>query len=203
MSQKFDDKTLEFTKNAIKKLDDNDWLTNTNFSFSILLSEFDTKDINFNDLTETQLEFLLAQAIDDHSVYELLQDIVFDAVENEELVPHEVMNFCLNVFCGNIEPPRKTRSNRNDAKSFALLLVAETTARKFKINVSRNDSSVVKSAFDYVVEALKRLNKEAALKVKVTTTFNSLSRMRANKPDIAERVDKLMPDMFRQSDNPD
>ena len=82
MSQKFDDKTLEFTKNAIKKLDDNDWLTNTNFSFTILLSEFDTKDINFNDLTETQLEFLLAQAIDDHSVYELLQDIVFDAVEN-------------------------------------------------------------------------------------------------------------------------
>ena len=45
MSQKFDDKTLEFTKNAIKKLDDNDWLTNTNFSFTILLSEFDTKDM--------------------------------------------------------------------------------------------------------------------------------------------------------------
>ena len=200
MSQKFDDKTLEFTKNAIKKLDDNDWLTNTNFSFTILLSEFDTKDINFNDLTETQLEFLLAQAIDDHSVYELLQDIVFDAVENEELVPHEVMNFCLNVFCGNSEPPRKTRSNRNDAKSFALLLVAETTARKFKINVSRNDSSGVTSAFDYVVEALKHLNKEQALDTKVTTTFNSLSRMRANKPDIAEQVDKLLPEMFRQSD---
>ena len=85
-------------------------------------------------------------------------------------------------------------------KAFALLLVAETTARKFKINVSRNDSSVVKSAFDYVVEALKHLNKEQALETKVTTTFNSLSRMRANKPDIAEQVDKLLPEMFRQSD---
>jgi hypothetical protein len=61
-------------------------------------------------------------------------------------------------------------------------------------------AQLLKSAFDYVVEALKRLNKEAALKVKVTTTFNSLSRMRANKPDIAEQVDKLLPKMFRQSD---
>ena len=110
------------------------------------------------------------------------------------------MNFCLNVFCGNIEPPRKTRSNRNDAKSFSLLLVAEATARRFKINISRNDSSGVTSAFYYVVEALKHLNKEQALDTKVTTTFNSLSRMRANKPDIAEQVDKLLPEMFRQSD---
>ena len=165
-----------------------------------MISEFGTKNINFSDLTESQLEFLLAQAIEDHSVFELLQDIVFDAVENEELVPHQVMNFCLNVFCGNIEPPRKTRSNRNDAKSFSLLLVAEATARRFKINISRNDSSGVTSAFDYVVEALKHLNKEQALETKVTTTFNSLSRMRANKPDIAEQVDKLLPEMFRQSD---
>ncbi|MED7679664.1 hypothetical protein GN286_17285 [Rhodobacteraceae bacterium IMCC15231] len=200
MIKEFDVEILEFTKKSIINLDDGDWLTTKNFSYTILISEFGTKNINFNDLNETQLEFLLAQAIDDHSVYELLQDIVFDAVENEELVPHAVMNFCLNVFCGNIEPPRKTRSNRNDAKSFSLLLVAEATARRFKINVSRNDSSGKTSAFDYVVEALKHLNKEQALETKVTTTFNSLSRMRASKPDIAEQVDKLLPEMFRQSD---
>lgn len=200
MTTKFDVEILEFTKKSIRNLDDGDWLTTKNFSYTILISEFGTKNINFSDLTESQLEFLLAQAIEDHSVFELLQDIVFDAVKNEEFVPHQVMNFCLNVFCGNIEPPRKTRSNRNDAKSFSLLLVAEATARKFKINVSRNDSSGVTSAFDYVVEALKHLNKEQALETKVTTTFNSLSRMRANKPDIAEQVDKLLPEMFRQSD---
>ena len=200
MAEKFDIEILDFTKKAIKKLDEGDWLTNTNFAFSILSSEFETNTFLLNDLTEAQLEFLLAKATEDQSVYELLQEIVYDAVEDEELVPHEVMNFCLNVFCGNIEPPRKTRSNKNDAKSFSLLLIAEATAREFKINVSRNDSSDVKSAFDYVVKALILLNKEEALKTKVTTTFNSLSRMRANKPDIAEQVDKLLPEMFRQSD---
>lgn len=199
MAEKFDIEILDFTKKAIKKLDEGDWLTNTNFAFSILSSEFETNTFLLNDLTEAQLEFLLAKATEDQSVYELLQEIVYDAVEDEELVPHEVMNFCLNVFCGNIEPPRKTRSNKNDAKSFSLLLIAEATAREFKINVSRNDSSDVKSAFDYVVKALILLNKEEALKTKVTTTFNSLSRMRANKPDIAEQVDKLLPEMFHQS----
>jgi hypothetical protein len=67
--------------------------------------------------------------------------------------------------------------------------------------VGRNDNAKKKdSAFDYILNALRDLKKDAAFPNNVTTTFNSLSRLRVNKPLISDEVNKLMPYIKRQID---
>ena len=77
----------------------------------------------------------------------------------------------------------KCRIDRRDAKDFSLLMLAEIISYKYGIAVGRNDNAKKKdSAFDYILNALRDLKKDAAFPNNVTTTFNSLSRLRVNKP---------------------
>ena len=80
-------------------------------------------------------------------------------------------------------------------------MLAEIISYKYGIAVGRNDNAKKKdSAFDYILNALRDLKKDAALPNNVTTTFNSLSRLRVNKPLISDEVNKLMPYIERQID---
>lgn len=80
-------------------------------------------------------------------------------------------------------------------------MLAEIISYKYGIAVGRNDNAKKKdSAFDYILNALRDLKKDAAFPNNVTTTFNSLSRLRVNKPLISDEVNKLMPYIERQID---
>jgi hypothetical protein len=80
-------------------------------------------------------------------------------------------------------------------------MLAEIISYKYGIAVGRNDNAKKKdSAFDYILNALRDLKKDAAFPNNVTTTFNSLSRLRVNKPLISDEVNKLMPYIKRQID---
>ena len=80
-------------------------------------------------------------------------------------------------------------------------MLAEIISYKYGIAVGRNDNAKKKdSAFDYILNALRDLKKDGALPNNVTTTFNSLSRLRVNKPQISDEVNKIMPYIKRQID---
>lgn len=80
-------------------------------------------------------------------------------------------------------------------------MLAEIISYKYGIAVGRNDNAKKKdSAFDNILNALRDLKKDGALPNNVTTTFNSLSRLRVNKPLISDEVNKIMPYIERQID---
>jgi len=195
------DQIISFTKDALVKLSGEDWLTVKHFPFVLLNSEIDLKDWKLQDLSEDNIEFFIDLALEDADTFELLQAVVANALDDNDEIPPAVYNFALYAFSEKISKPRRRKSNRRDAKDFSLLMLAEIISYKYGIAVGRNDNAKKKdSAFDYILNALRDLKKDAAFPNNVTTTFNSLSRLRVNKPLISDEVNKLMPYIERQID---
>jgi len=197
--RKFSREILDHTKKMITKFDAYEWFSDQNFSFFLLKSKIDAES-KLSDLTEEEIDFFVNLALENAEVYELLQIFVSKALEADEEIPAEIYNIGIYVFAEKITKPRKSRTNKQDTKDFVLLSIAQVIASKFDINVGRNDSSNKTSAFDYVEKALQELNSEGALNPKVRTSFNALSRLRGNKPNVIKEVDKLMRLISRQSD---
>jgi len=197
--RKFSKEILDQTKKMITKFDAYERFSDQNFSFFLLKSKIDAES-KLSDLTEEEIDFFVNLALEDAEVYELLQIFVSKALEADEEIPAEIYNIGIYVFAEKITKPRKSRTNKQDTKDFVLLSIAQVIASKFDINVGRNDSSNKTSAFDYVEKALQELNSEGALNPKVRTSFNALSRLRGNKPNVIKEVDKLMRLISRQSD---
>lgn len=194
------DQIMSFSKDAVVKLGREDWLTVKPFPFVLLNSEIDLRDWKLQDLSEDNIEFFIDLALEDADTFELLQAVVANALDDNDEIPPAVYNFALYAFSEKICKPRR-RSNRRDAKDFSLLMLAEIISYKYGIAVGRNDNAKKKdSALDYILKALRDLKKDAALPNNVTTTFNSLSRLRVNKPLISDEVNKLMPYIERQID---
>jgi len=195
------DQIMSFTKDALVKLGRDDWLTVKHFPFALLNSEIDLRDWKLQDLSEENIEFFIDLALEDADTFELLQAVVANALDDNDEIPPAVYNFALYAFSEKISKPRRRKSNRRDAKDCSLLMLAEIISYKYGIAVGRNDNAKKKdSAFDVILNALRDLKKDAALPNNVTTTFNSLSRLRVNKPLISDEVNKLMPYIERQID---
>lgn len=195
------DQIMSFTKDALVKLGRDDWLTVKHFPLALLNSEIDLRDWKLQDLSEENIEFFIDLALEDADTFELLQAVVANALDDNDEIPPAVYNFALYAFSEKISKPRRRKSNRRDAKDCSLLMLAEIISYKYGIAVGRNDNAKKKdSAFDVILNALRDLKKDAALPNNVTTTFNSLSRLRVNKPLISDEVNKLMPYIERQID---
>ena len=193
MSREFDDEIINWTKHALIHFDKLGWFADKQFSFLDLNSFLDQDKIVIGDLSSIQLEYLVEKAIDDRQIYEFLEEYVHDALMQSEQIPDEILNLCANVFCGDLQRPRKIRSNKKDMEDYTLLLIAEVLAAKFQINKGRNDASQdVVCAFDYVEICLRELKATNDLSTNVTRTFNSLSRLRSSKEIVAQRVDDTL-----------
>ena len=193
MAREFDDSIINWTKDALIHFDRLGWFSDKEFSFFDLNSFLDRDKIVIGDLSSIQLDYLVEKAIDDRLIYEFLEEYVDDALVQSEQIPDEILNLCANVFCGNLQKPRKTRSNKKDMEDYTLLLISEVLAAKFQINKSRNDASQdVACAFDYVERCLRELKRTNDLSTNVTRTFNSLSRLRSSKEIVAQRVDDTL-----------
>ena len=193
MTRKFDVEITRWTKDALIHFDKLGWFTDKEFSFFDLNSFLDRDRIIIGDLPSDQLEYLIEKALDDRLIYEFLEEYVHDALENSLEIPAEILNLCANVFCGNIQRPRKHRSNKKDMEDYTLLLIAEVLAVKFQITKSRNDASQgAACAFDYLELCLRELKRTNALSANITRTFNSLSRLRSSKERVAQRVDDTL-----------
>jgi len=193
MDREFDEELITWTKNAVIHFDKLGWFTDKEFSFFDLNSFLDRDTVAISDLPSDQLDFLVEKALDDLLIYEFLEKYVHDALKNSLEIPTAVLNLCANVFCGNIQRPRKPRSNKKDMEDYTLLLIAEVLAAKFQINKSRNDASQgAACAFDYLELCLRELKRTNALSANMTRTFNSLSRLRSSKEKVAQRVDDTL-----------
>lgn len=197
----FDEEILTHAKNALIKLDHEGWLTDMHFNFVILKTKLQIDKVRLCDLNDEQVDLFVNLALHDAETFELLEEMLEEALTNNEDIPPEIMNVSLFYFAGKIQKPRKQRSNRNDARDFSFLALAEVLSRKFNISVSKNDSSDTACAFTYIVEALIILNAGGLLSQKVTTTFLSLSRMRTRKPNVSIELDNFLPILKRQIDN--
>ena len=187
----YDEEILTHAKNALIKLDQEGWLTKTHFNFVILKTKLGLEKVRLCDLNDEQANLIVNLALQDAETFELLQELLEEALTNSEDIPPDIMNVSLYYFAGKIQKPRKQRSNRNDALDFSLLALAEVLSQKFNISVSKNDSSDTACAFTYIVEALRILNAGRLLSQKVTTTFLSLSRMKTRKPNVSKALDNF------------
>lgn len=192
MNEEFDDNICDWTKAALKHFDELGWFNKKEFSYFELNSFLDTDNPSISDLSPDELDYLVECAIEDRLIYELLEEYVFNALEKTEIIPDEILNLSAHVFCGKIAKPRKARNNKQDMEDYTLLLIAEVLAAKFKISTSRNDATKVKCAFDYIEKCLRDLKINNELSTTITKTFNSLSRLRASKVHVAQRVDQTL-----------
>lgn len=192
MDKGFDEEIVNWTKIALKRFDELGWFKGQDFSYFELNSYFCRDEFNLNDLNAEELEYLVECAIEDSAIYAMLEALVHDALEKSETIPEEILKFSAAVFCGNIKRPQKIRSNNQDMEDYTLLLLAEVIAANFEITTSRNDATKVKCAFDYIEKCLRDLKINNELSTTITKTFNSLSRLRASKVHVAQRVDQTL-----------